>query len=192
MLLVTWLVGSLCFGFGYETAFAEDRPVVVGVRALRLRFTEGSKDLRSADSSDSTKASRSGTLMYPRRINKRSAERLIELAVEGGEDRASFVARWTSSGLNRQDAPLLFAWYREMAEMADHNDLLLAASVQYDELAVKLLSNGADPNSRTSDGTTALMYASLLGDVVLVRALLTAEDERWVFRFASCGNPRRP
>ncbi|MGH9555532.1 MAG: hypothetical protein ACRD2Y_06885 [Terriglobales bacterium] len=35
--------------------------------------------------------------------------------------------------------------------MADHSDLLLAAFVQYDELAVKLLSNDAAPNGRTND-----------------------------------------
>lgn len=104
-------------------------------------------------------------------VDKRSWERLVELAVERGANRESFIARSEGDPL---DPALLFAWYREMPRMEDHSDLLLAAYVRYDELAEQLLASGADPNHRTKAGWSALIYASELGDGPLARALVAA------------------
>jgi uncharacterized protein len=61
-----------------------------------------------------------------------------------------------------------------MAELTDHTDLVLAARARFTSLVRQLLSSGADPDSRTSDGTTALIYASRNGDLEVVRDLLAA------------------
>jgi len=111
---------------------------------------------------------------YTRVISAQGWERLVELAVERGAERDAFLTRLASQGTHQMDPGLLFAWYREMSEMQDHNDLLLAARVGANELADKLLASGADPNRRARDGTSALIYASMAGNVALVRSLVTA------------------
>lgn len=114
--------------------------------------------------------------MYIRGVDKADSDRLVELAVQRGEDRESFLARLNSYevGLGQQDAALLFAWYREMPCMADRDDLLLAASLRYDDLVFKLLAEGANPNSRTKDGITPLIYAAIVNDRSIMLALLSA------------------
>ncbi len=114
--------------------------------------------------------------MYIHGVDKAESDRLVELAVQRGEDRESFLARLNSYevGLGQQDAALLFAWYREMSRMADRDDLLLAASVRYADSAFKLLAEGANPNSRTQDGITPLIYAAILNDRPIMQALLSA------------------
>ena len=57
---------------------------------------------------------------------------------------------------------------------ADVRDVLAAASTHgYDNVVIKLLEHGVDPNIVvTNEGDTALMLASLRGKSLVVKALL--------------------
>ena len=57
---------------------------------------------------------------------------------------------------------------------APGNSLLDASERGYRAAALRLLANGADPNTPGPDGTTAVMYAAANDDVELVRALIKA------------------
>jgi ankyrin repeat protein len=124
--------------------------------------------------SDQPHPSSAGDAMFLSKVDNGRIERLVQLAVQRGEDRQTFLNRLSSPDIAGLEPELRFAWRREWPEMADHTDLLLAAHVQYVELAKSLLTAGADPNSKTSNGTTALIYASDQGNTELVRALLAA------------------
>ena len=57
---------------------------------------------------------------------------------------------------------------------APGNSLLDASERGDRAAALRLLANGADPNTPGPDGTTAVMYAAANDDVELVRALIKA------------------
>jgi ankyrin repeat protein len=172
--MLGWLVVGTVVGqcLGVFPAKELGQSVLHGENSLPVE--QDSNTYKERGGSTRSDGSHSGAHMYSQIASRDQLDRLVQLAVQRGDNREAFLSRLESSGLGEVDSELLFAWYREMPGMADHNDLLLAARLHYDELAQKLLSTGADPNRRTTDGTSALIYASQLGDVALVRALLHA------------------
>src|ERR1700733_1759841 len=146
--------------------------LILGLQCLVLGFVPAIE--RNWQRVEKEQVTKSGEVMYSHVGDKATLNRLAELAVQRGEDRASFIARLNAYGLTRQDAALLFAWYREMPNMADHDDLLLAARVGDDDLVLKLLSQDMNPNSRTNDGVTPLIYAAMAKEGPTIHALLAA------------------
>jgi ankyrin repeat protein len=112
--------------------------------------------------------------MHLGRIDANRVARLVELAVQHGADRQDFLDRLRTSTMTEIDPAVLFMWMREWPEMKDHDDLLLAAKVRATDLALILLNSGANPNSKASDGTSALIYASQNNLNSLARSLISA------------------
>lgn len=112
--------------------------------------------------------------LFPGRLSQDRIERLLVLADEFGEDRNDLLNRLSSQDPFLVNPALRFAWMREWPEFADHSDLMLAALLNDTGRVRELLLSGADPNGKTREGTTALMYASQKGSREIARALLAA------------------
>src|SRR5215831_19178061 len=66
-------------------------------------------------------------------------------------------------------------WLAATSTAKAANTTLLDAAESNDRAtAMRLLSQGANPNAVSADGATAIMYAAANGDVDLVRALIKA------------------
>ncbi|SRR6266480_4072142 len=113
-------------------------------------------------------------VMFPQRLSPDRIERLLQLAKERGQNRQAVLDLLAKQDSWALSPDLLFAWLREWPEMKDHTDLLLAMRVRAVDSAKRMLVDGADPNSKTNDGSTALVYASEHGDSEITTRLLAA------------------